>query len=79
MSPGDVNASEIWEVAAALGRNDVEEREPWPDGAPDIRTLRRALAFQEGRDYDRDSPISDDEYEQLLEMARAGKRQEMHA
>jgi len=78
MAPRDVDALDIWECAAVLGRNEGAGREPWPEEAPDIRTMRRMLAMNEGRQVPgRDVPIDDDEYRQLLAMARSGTRKEV--
>lgn len=78
MSPAEVYACELWEVAAVLGRNEPEQREPWPDDAPDIRVLRRLLARNQGRIAPhRDEPIGDEEYAELLAMAKSGTRKEV--
>jgi hypothetical protein len=75
LGPREVDALEVWECAAVLGRNEAEAREAWPEDAPDIRILRRHLALSEGRDVPgRDEPITDDEYARLLAEAKAGKR-----
>lgn len=75
MSPREVDACDLWEIAAVLGRN---EPEPWPENAPDIRILRRALAMREGRPVPRrDDPIGGAEYAELLAMAKAGTRKEV--
>lgn len=75
VTPQQVDDLPLWEVSAMLGRNRPMEREAWPEDAPNIRVLRRHLALSEGREVPgRDDPISDDEYRDLLAMARGGTR-----
>lgn len=78
VTPPQVDALPLWEVAAMLGRNSPAPREEWPADAPNIRILRRHLALSEGRPVpSREEPIGDDEYVQLLAMARSGSRKAM--
>lgn len=80
LGPRDVDALEIWELAAILGRNETPAREPWPDDAPSIQTMRRYRALSSGQPVPpSDQPIGDDEYRSLLADAKAGTRKEVNA
>jgi hypothetical protein len=78
MGPREVDALEIWELAAVLGRNEAEPREAWPEDAPSIGSVRKMLARSEGRRMPgADDPIGDDEYAQLLARVKGGKREKV--
>jgi len=65
----------LFKVAAMLGRNRAMEREPWPEDAPSIWTVRTSQAMAAGRPKpSRDEPISDDEYRALLALVKGGRR-----
>lgn len=75
MSPREVDDCEIWEIGAVLGRNEAEQREPWPEDAPHIRVMRRNHALSNGLPVPAaDVPVGDDEYRMLLAMVKSGTR-----
>lgn len=79
MSPPEVDVTPLWEMAAALGRNEPEPREEWPEGAPSLQTMRRYHALSTGTPVpSADDPVSDDEYAVLLADAKAGTRKEVN-
>lgn len=75
LGPREVDDLELWELAAVLGRNEAEQREPWPEDAPPIGTFRRLNAYRNDRvPPAADDPISDDEYRELVALAKTGQR-----
>lgn len=73
MSPRDVDEHEMWEIAAILGRNEPEPREPWPADGPDMAAVRRAWWRRKGLRVPA-GPPDDDEYADLLAQVKGGRR-----
>lgn len=75
MTPPQVDALSLVDIAMMLGRNRSIPRDPWPEDAPDIRTVRRGRARDRGLPAPgRDDPIGDDEYRELYKLVTGGKR-----
>lgn len=75
ITPPEVDALTVLDVAAMLGRNRSVPREEWPEDGPGMLTIRSSLARSEGREVpDRDTPIGDDEYARMLALVRSAQR-----